>query len=77
VLLLFQTGFDYASVDFFLEDELEVIVGVGLPITNEVEMVEGADESDSKLLEFSVDAVLEVAEGHVELNVVEFVEVED
>lgn len=75
-LFLVESGLLDACVDFLLEDELEVIVGEGLVIADEVEVVEGTDQVDPELLELTVDAVLDVAQGHVQLDVVQLVEIQ-
>lgn len=75
-LFLVESGLLYTCVDFLLEDELEVIVGEGLLVADEVEVVEGTDQVDPELLKLTVYAVLDVAQSHVQLDVVEFVEIE-
>ena len=47
-----------------------------MPVPDEVEMVEGADQSHPELLKLSVDTIFDVAKSHVELDVIEFIEVE-
>lgn len=77
VLLLLQSRFDYTSVDLFLEDELKIVIRVSLTIPDEVEMIEGADQSCPELVELAIYSFLYVAESHIELNVVELVEVKN
>lgn len=77
VLLLLEARLHHAGIDLFLKYELEVIVRIGLSVPDEVEMVEGTHESNPKLFELPVNPLLDAPQNHVQLNVVELVEVKD
>lgn len=59
-----------ASIYFFFEDKLEIIIGIEIPVANEVEMIERTDEGHSELLELLVDAFLEVSQRNIKLDMI-------
>lgn len=57
---LLQTGFDCAGINFFFEDEFDVVAGIVLSVADEIEMVQGTHQTQPKLLEFAVNAIFEM-----------------
>lgn len=74
---MFEPWFYNTCIDFFFEDEFKVIIWIELVIADEIKVVQRAHKSGSELFKLLVNAFFEFAESNIELNMTNFIEINE